>query len=344
MQSDIRLEAIKQWIRSDLGFKNFTIETASADASFRRYFRLCLDNDDSFIIMDAPPEKEDCKPFVTIARLLESAGVHAPHIYDFNAAQGFMRLADLGSTAYLDKINSINANALYSDAIQAIVQMQTIEAELPAYDEALLQFEMSLFKDWFLEKHLNIYLDDAQCAVLDKTFKYLSNAALSQKQVFVHRDYHSRNLMIIENDTANKNPDVNNPDVNNPGVIDFQDAVQGSACYDLVSLIKDCYIAWPRDQLLHWIDTYLEFTPLAFQREEFIKSFDLMGLQRHIKVAGIFCRLNYRDAKSNYLNDIPLTLAYIFDAIDRYAELSEFKDLLFALGIEPDKKLLAKIQ
>ena len=339
MQSDIRLEAIKRWIRSDLGFKNFTIETASADASFRRYFRLRLDNGDSFIIMDAPPEKEDCKPFVMIARLLESAGVHAPHIYEFNEAQGFMRLADLGSTAYLDKINSINADALYSDAIQTIVKMQTIEAELPAYDEALLQFEMSLFKDWFLEKHLNIYLDDSQCAVLDKTFKYLSDAALSQKQTFVHRDYHSRNLMIIESDTAN-----NNPDVNNPGVIDFQDAVQGSVCYDLVSLIKDCYIAWPRDQLLHWIDRYLEFTPLAFQREEFIKSFDLMGLQRHIKVAGIFCRLNYRDGKSNYLDDIPLTLAYIFDAIGRYEEFTEFKELLFSLGVETEKGLLDKIQ
>ena len=339
MQSDIRLDAIKQWIRSGLGFKNFTIETASADASFRRYFRLRLDNGDSFIIMDAPPEKEDCKPFVMIARLLESAGVHAPHIYEFNEAQGFMRLADLGSTAYLDKINSINADALYSDAIQTIVKMQTIEAELPAYDEALLQFEMSLFKDWFLEKHLNIYLDDSQCAVLDKTFKYLSDAALSQKQTFVHRDYHSRNLMIIESDTAN-----NNPDVNNPGVIDFQDAVQGSVCYDLVSLIKDCYIAWPRDQLLHWIDRYLEFTPLAFQREEFIKSFDLMGLQRHIKVAGIFCRLNYRDGKSNYLDDIPLTLAYIFDAIGRYEEFTEFKELLFSLGVETEKGLLDKIQ
>ena len=244
MQSDIRLDAIKQWIESDLGFKNFTIETASADASFRRYFRLCLENGDSFIIMDAPPEKEDCKPFVTIARLLESAGVHAPHIYEFNEAQGFMRLADLGSTAYLDKLNSINADALYGDAIQAIVQMQTIEAELPVYDEALLQFEMSLFKDWFLERYLNIHLNDSQCAVLERTFKYLSDAALAQKQAFVHRDYHSRNLMIIDSSAAN-----------NPGVIDFQDAVQGSVCYDLVSLIKDCYIAWPRDQLFHWVGT-----------------------------------------------------------------------------------------
>ena len=337
MQSDIRLDAIKQWIRSDLGFENFTIETASADASFRRYFRLRLENGDSFIIMDAPPEKEDCKPFVMIAKLLESAGVHAPHIYDFNETQGFMRLADLGSTAYLDELNSLNADALYNDAIQAIVQIQTIEAELPVYDEALLQFEMSLFKDWFLEKHLNIHLDDSQCVVLEQIFKYLSDAALLQKQAFVHRDYHSRNLMILESDAAN------NVDGNNPGVIDFQDAVQGSVCYDLVSLIKDCYIVWPRDQLLHWIDTYLEITPLVFQREEFIKSFDLMGLQRHIKVAGIFCRLNYRDGKSNYLDDIPLTLAYIFDAINRYAELSEFKDLLFTLGIEPDKKLLVKI-
>lgn len=339
MQSDIRLDAIKQWIRSDLGFENFTIETASADASFRRYFRLRLDNGDSFIIMDAPPEKEDCKPFVTIAKLLESAGVHAPHIYDFNEAQGFMRLADLGSIAYLDKLNSNNVDALYSDAIQAIVKMQTIEAELPAYDEALLQFEMSLFKDWFLEKHLNIQLNDSQCAVLEKTFKFLSDVALSQKQAFVHRDYHSRNLMIIESDSSNKNLDINNP-----GVIDFQDAVQGSVCYDLVSLIKDCYIVWPRDQLLRWIDAYLEFTPLAFQREEFIKSFDLMGLQRHIKVAGIFCRLNYRDGKANYLDDIPLTLAYIFDAIGRYEEFTEFKDLLFSLGIEAEKNLLDKIQ
>lgn len=338
MQSDIRLDAIKQWVRFDLGFEKFTIEVASADASFRRYFRLRLENGESFIIMDAPPEKEDCKPFITIARLLESAGVHAPHIYEFNDAQGFMRLADLGSTAYLDKLNSDNADTLYSDAIKAIVQMQTIEADLPEYDEPLLQFEMSLFKDWFLEKHLNIHLNDLQCAVLEKTFKLLSDSALSQKQAFVHRDYHSRNLMLIEDVDSNKSP------VNNPGVIDFQDAVQGSVCYDLVSLIKDCYIVWPRERLMHWLDSYLELSPSVFQRKDFIKSFDLMGLQRHIKVAGIFCRLNYRDGKENYLHDIPLTLAYIFDAVERYEELSEFKNLLLSLGIKAEKTLLDKIQ
>jgi len=342
MQTDPRLDAIKQWIASDLGFDDFTLESASADASFRRYFRLLPVNGDSFIIMDAPPEKEDCSSFIKVARLLEECGVHAPHIYDFNEVQGFMRLSDLGCTSYLDKLNELSVDALYSDAIKSIVKMQDIEAELPPYDEGLLMLEMSLFKDWYLEKHLNIFLSDSENMVLQKTFTFLVESALSQRQAFVHRDYHSRNLMIVEDEHSSEQ-NITASSVN-PGVIDFQDAVIGSVCYDLVSLIKDCYIVWPRDRLLRWIDTYLELTPYAFQREDFIKSFDLMGLQRHIKVAGIFSRLNYRDGKAHYLEDIPLTLAYIFDVLGRYEELKEFKNLLSDLGIKAEQNLLDKIQ
>ena len=333
MQEDKRLLEIKDWIESDLGIADYQIETASADASFRRYFRLSVNQGGStktFIIMDAPPEKEDCQPFVKVARLLEGADVHAPHIFEFNEAKGFMRLSDLGNTAYLDQLNDMTVDALYADAIKAMVKMQSIEDDLPLYDNDFLHLEMNLFKDWYLEKHLNIQLDEEQSVVLDKTFNYLAQSALSQKQVFVHRDYHSRNLMITEE--------------NNPGVIDFQDAMLGSACYDLVSLIKDCYISWPRDKLLQWINIYLENSPFAFQREDFIKSFDLMGLQRHIKVAGIFARLNYRDGKPRYLDDIPLVLAYIFDVCERYPELDELKALLNQLGISPEQYLLEQIQ
>ncbi len=329
MQQDPRLEQIKQWIETDLGLSDYSIEPASADASFRRYFRLTA-GDDSWVIMDAPPEKEDCEPFIKVARLIEACGAHAPHIYDYDSAQGFMRLADLGSTAYLDKLDDVNADQLYGDAITAIVKMQTIDADLPPYDKTLLQFEMSLFKDWYLEKHLGIELNETQHSTWQNTVERLTDNALQQPAVFVHRDYHSRNLMIIDD--------------NNPGIIDFQDAVIGPASYDLVSLIKDCYISWPRDRQLHWINQYHAQTPLAIQREEFIKQLDLMGMQRHLKATGIFARLNHRDGKPGYLNDIPRTLAYIVDVCRRYDELSGFSSLIDQLELPFDAKVVELIQ
>jgi len=331
-ENDHRLVEIKQWVESELKFSNYRIEVASADASFRRYFRLITndDNASSFIIMDAPPEKEDCQPFIKIARLIESAGVQAPHIYEFNQAQGFMRLSDLGSTAYLDELNETTDDALYSDAIDAIVKMQSIKAEVPAYDKALLNAEMSLFKDWYLHKHLSVDLDEAQSEVLSDVFSILITNALQQPTTFVHRDYHSRNLMITGE--------------NNPGVIDFQDAVNGPCSYDLVSLIKDCYISWPRNKQLERIELYISKSPLKIDKNSFIKQVDLMGMQRHIKAIGIFSRLNYRDAKPNYMHDIPRTMAYVFDVCGRYAEFAKFAELLRSLNIVPDENLLSQIK
>ncbi len=332
--ADSRLLDIKNWIESSLNIQNYIIEIASADASFRRYFRLRPEDssrsDNSWIIMDAPPQKEDCQPFVKIARLIESVNVQAPHIFNFNQQQGFMQLSDLGSTAFLDRLNNKTVDSLYSDAINAIVRMQTIQADLPEYNLELLQFEMSLFKDWYLQTHLGLQLSDIHSNILAATFKLLTESALQQSTVFVHRDYHSRNLMLTEE--------------NNPGVIDFQDAVNGPASYDLVSLIKDCYIAWPRQKQLAWIDQYLTLSALKIDKQTFIKQLDLMGLQRHLKATGIFARLNHRDKKPTYLQDIPRTLAYIFDVCRRYDELSEFLEMLTSLNVKADKGTLETIK
>lgn len=331
-QADLRLELIRQWLETDCDLSDFVIEVASADASFRRYFRVRLNDNpvQSYIVMDAPPDKEDCAPFIKIAQLLEGAGVHAPHIYQYDAAQGFMLLSDLGNCAYLDQLNQHTADTLYADAITAIINMQQINAELPAYNESLLRTEMSLFGDWYLARHLQLELTSEQQRVLDNVINLLVDNALQQQQGFVHRDYHSRNLMQL--------------DENNPGVIDFQDAVLGPVSYDLVSLIKDCYIAWPRQKQLQWIEQYLAQSGLQTDTATFIKQLDLMGLQRHIKVCGIFARLNYRDGKPGYLADIPRTLAYVFDVCQRYDELKEFTTLLNTLGIHPDKTLLEQLQ
>ncbi|MCW8934116.1 MAG: phosphotransferase [Gammaproteobacteria bacterium] len=324
MTNDVRLEKINDWVTTELKLTDYRIEVASADASFRRYFRLIC-GDEHWIIMDAPPEKEDCQPFIYIAQLIENAGVQAPHIYEFNQSQGFMLLSDLGSTAYLDKLNIETADALYSDAIKSIIKMQDIKADLPAYDEELLQLEMSLFKDWYLIKHLDQSLNSAQNNIITNTFNILAESALQQPVVFVHRDYHSRNLMITD--------DLN------PGVIDFQDAVNGPVTYDLVSLIKDCYIAWPRKKQLLWIDEFLKLSSLKIERKKFIKYLDLMGMQRHLKAIGIFARLKHRDSKPAYMNDIPRTLAYVFDVCQRYDELTEFSALLTSLNIEGDSSI-----
>ena len=331
-QHDVRLDLIRQWLETDCELRDFEIEAASADASFRRYFRVRLNHvqPQSYIVMDAPPNKEDCAPFINIAHLLEEAGVHAPHIYQYDATQGFMLLSDLGSRAYLDQLSTHTVDTLYGDAITAIINMQQISAELPLYNENLLRTELSLFNDWYLARHLQIELTPPQQRVLNNTITLLVDNALQQPQGFAHRDYHSRNLMLT--------------DENNPGVIDFQDAVIGAVSYDLVSLIKDCYIAWPRHKQLQWIKQYLAQSRLQIEAEVFIKQMDLMGLQRHIKVCGIFARLNYRDGKPAYLADIPRTLAYVFDVCYRYKELNEFAELLNTLGIHADADLLEQLQ
>lgn len=289
---------------------------ASSDASFRRYFRLQGDSE-SFIVMDAPPAQEDCLVFMRIAGYLEAMQLNAPRILEADPERGFLLLTDLGTTQYLDSLknNRKNAPAMYADALAALARIQergaAYQALLPPYDEELLRFELSLFHDWLCGNHLGIEFDaDAEAAWQDVCTLLVKNA-LDQPQVFVHRDYHSRNLMV----TAS----------NNPGILDFQDAVEGPLTYDLVSLLKDCYIRWPSEQLRRWVlDFYAgldEATVGLVDQKQFTHDFELMGVQRHLKAAGIFARLNHRDGKPDYLHDIPRTLNYIVELLPRYAEL-----------------------
>ena len=312
-----RQSQLQQWLESIAENTYTNLQPASADASFRQYFRVTntLDNK-TYVVMDAPPEKENCHLFVLVTELIRGVGVNAPDIIALDLQQGFLLLDDLGNKPYLDHLNNDTADELYIDAINALIKMQTIDAMLPAYNETLLQTELDLFEAWYLNRHLNIQLNENQKVSLNLIFKILIKNAEEQPQVFVHRDYHSRNLMITDN--------------NNPGVIDYQDAVIGPVTYDLVSLFKDCYIQWPEEKIEHWLDLYLaRLTPTRFiEKETLLYWFDLMGVQRHLKVLGIFARLNYRDGKSQYLNDLPLTLKYIVDTCEKYDELQPLKQLL----------------
>ena len=316
-QSQERMSLIEDWLNSIPAHELVDIRPASADASFRRYFRVTdRITGKTFIVMDAPPDKEDCEPFIHITRLLRSVHVNAPDIITMDLELGFLLLDDLGNRQYLDQLDEISSNTLYGDALMALINMQRIQDHLPPYDKQRLHDEMGLFEPWYLNRHLGIRLDDEQKSVLDSIYDLLIESALEQPQVFVHRDYHSRNLMLVDQD--------------NPGVIDYQDAVIGPVTYDLVSLFKDCYIEWPRDKVEHWLDEYLRITPVEIpvDRRQFVRWFDLMGVQRHLKVLGIFARLNYRDGKSQYLNDLPLTLKYVVDVCNRYDELSPLLNLL----------------
>lgn len=314
-----RMSQLEEWLASVPGQRLADIRSASADASFRRYFRVTdSDSGQTFVVMDAPPDKEDCEPFVHITSLLRSVGVNAPAIITMDLERGFLLLDDLGDRQYLDHLDERSCEALYGDALAALVRMQTIQDHLPPYDRQRLLDEMGLFEPWYLNRHLGIELDRHQKSSLDGIFELLIESALEQPQVFVHRDYHSRNLMLLES--------------NNPGVIDYQDAVIGPVTYDLVSLFKDCYIEWPRTMVESWLDRYLQTSSIGIpvDRTGFIQWFDLMGVQRHLKVLGIFARLNYRDGKSQYLNDLPLTLKYVVDTCNIYEELSPLLDLLQA--------------
>ncbi|MCF6325598.1 MAG: phosphotransferase [Gammaproteobacteria bacterium] len=321
MQDDQRLIDLQQWLRNDLGIAFETIAPASGDASFRRYFRI-EHQGENLIVMDAPPEKEDCVPFINIANALLKTGLNVPRIMQQNLEQGFLLLSDLGSVQYLEQLNSERAEQLYGDAFNALLLMHRDSenhAQLPLYDHVLLMKEMALMREWYLEKNLNITLTTQQHTVLDDAFELLAQSALAQPQVLVHRDYHSRNLMVVAK--------------NNPGVLDFQDAVIGAITYDLVSLLKDCYIQWPREQVLSWVRRYhqrlLENGMINNVREaQFIQWFDFMGAQRHLKVLGIFSRLNSRDGKPGYLKDIPLTLAYVVEVCRLYQELEPLGQLL----------------
>ena len=274
--------------------------------------------------MDAPPEQEDCTPYIRVAGHLESMQLNAPRILEANLDAGFLLLTDLGSTQYLDALRTepARAAALYSDALAALAQMQErgtpYQEALPPYDEKLLRFELSLFHDWLCGKHLGITFGADEAAQWQSLCDLLVQNALEQPAVFVHRDYHSRNLMVTPDD--------------NPGILDFQDAVQGPLTYDLVSLLKDCYVRWDAQQIERWVREFYDQLDEAMQRRVDFKAFnhyfDLMGVQRHIKAAGIFSRLNHRDGKPGYLLDIPRTVSYIVDLAPNYPELAWITDLI----------------
>lgn len=314
---DSRTQALENWLHQCFPNSTFSMQPASNDASFRRYFRVFL-GEQTWVAMDAPPDKEDCIPFIQIARMLTDHGVHAPEILHQDLDRGFLLLSDLGSTWYLDVLNDQTVDALYGDALDTLLHMQTIEVSdqaLPAYDEALLTREMDLFRDWFLADFLEIQPDLS----LDSVWDALIQSALDQPKVFVHRDYHSRNLMHLAD--------------RNPGVIDFQDAVHGPLTYDLASLLRDCYIAWPDAKVYGWVETVRQSCIEAGRvsdcsAETFRRWFDLMGVQRHLKAIGIFARLYLRDGKPGYLKDMPRTLNYILNLQGRYQELEPLLDFI----------------
>jgi len=322
-----RLQLLENWISRQFPEKHFTLAPASADASFRRYFRATFE-DVTLIAMDAPPPQEDCAPFLHVAQLLSAAGVHVPEILAQDQVQGFLLLSDLGSLTYLQALDDLDsADHLYRDAITALLKMQMASRPgvLPEYDEALLLRELHLFPEWYVTTHLKATLNANQKAGLDRVFAQIVQRSLAQPTVFVHRDYHSRNLMVA---------------TPNPGVLDFQDAVHGPITYDLVSLFKDAYIRWEEERVLDWLIRYWEQArslglPVARDFAVFHQDFEWMGVQRHIKVLGIFARLYHRDGKESYLRDIPLVLEYLRKACNRYRELNPLLLLLDELEVNP---------
>lgn len=321
MDDDKRVEELKNWLKDDLKIQFFSFEPASSDASFRRYFRITKENQKSYIVMDAPPDKEDSRPFVALNIVFDSLGVNVPEIHNLDLDKGFILLEDFGSDHYLDNLSEENMERLYGDALKSLVKAQSKMPLAPElikdYSRDLLIREMELFREWLLLKHFDISISDYENEIIDNAFQFLADIALEQPKVLVHRDYHSRNLMVLEEDS--------------PGVIDYQDAVIGPITYDLVSLLKDCYISWPAEKVLEILKSYFEHKELRKHLKEvsfdkFIRWFETMGIQRHLKASGIFARLNYRDGKEGYLKDIPRTLNYIAEVVNNYEELAMFAE------------------
>jgi N-acetylmuramate 1-kinase len=314
--TDARLALIEDWLSRELRLPVTRIEPASSDASFRRYFRAVC-GADSYVLMDAPPEKEDVRPYLKVSALLESLGVHVPHVHASEVARGLLLLEDLGTTLYLERLAAgDDPEPLYADALDALAAIQlrggSACAQLAPYGRSELAREMALMPEWFLGRHLTLALTAADSELLARTSEFLIREALAQPLVFVHRDYHARNLMVVG--------------ARNPGIVDFQDALRGPVGYDLVSLLKDCYIAWPRERVVQWVGAFRARLLAAggaagASEAQFLRWFDLIGVQRHIKVLGIFCRLWYRDGKPGYLADLPRTLDYVRETAARYTEL-----------------------
>jgi aminoglycoside/choline kinase family phosphotransferase len=330
MTSDVRFDALRAWLGSVLPAPIRSIEPASADASFRRYFRITLVGEQSLtpgtapiktlIVMDAPPSNEDCRPFVAVARMLADAGLHSPAVFAEALDDGFLLLSDLGTRTYLSALTEATAPALYADACNALIRWQLASRQgvLAEYDEALLRRELDLFPDWYIARHVGVPLESAQRDTLSAIFRRILDNNLAQSRVYVHRDYHSRNLM------------VSDP---NPGVLDFQDAVYGPITYDLVSLLRDAYVDWDEALQIDWAARYWQRAraarlPVGEDFGLFWRDFEWMGVQRQLKVLGIFARLYHRDGKDQYLKEMPRVMRYVRQACSRYDELSPLLRLL----------------
>lgn len=309
----IRQNALMCWLKTILGETPFTVTPLAGDASFRRYFRLHADGI-TRVIMDAPPGKETLAPFVNIAHLLKNNGILTPIIHAVDYSQGFALLEDFGDDLLLGALSNDTADRLYPLALDTLIQIQKTPITntlLPAFDKNFMLGELNVFCEWFLGSYLNIALNDEDRLLLENTFNWLSTQIATQPQVVIHRDYHSRNLIITDDAL---------------GVIDFQDAMHGPITYDLVSLLKDCYIQWPNEKIAQWLAYFHQSLPPATRGSlaEFARAFDLCGLQRHLKVLGVFCRLHLRDNKPAYLNDLPLTFHYTIACLENYEELRPF--------------------
>lgn len=317
---------LRAWLAGRLAGADYSLAPASADASFRRYFRVTFAGG-TRIVMDAPPDREDCRPFVKVARLMADAGLHVPEVQQADVDRGFLLLSDLGDTTYLKALDDGNADALFGDAISALVAWQQASRPdvLPPYDRSLLQREMDLFPDWYVGRHLGVTLSAGQRATLAGINGLLADSALAQPAVYVHRDYMPRNLML------------SSP---NPGVLDFQDAVYGPLTYDVASLFRDAFISWPEERALDWVVRYWEQAkraglPVDGDFGAFYRAFEWMGLQRHLKVLGIFARIRYRDGKPAYLEDAPRFLGYVRSVCSRYAALAPLARLLDEIEQRP---------
>lgn len=326
---DLRLEKLKHWLTQDLHLSIEKIEVASADASFRRYFRVSLKVPSEiiptvFIAMDSPPEYEDNELFINCSKILSQSGINVPEIFKSNIELGFLIITDLGSTTYQSMLNTNSADLLYKKATDSLIKIQTQSdiGDLPSYSAQKLESEMSLFNDWYIKKYHDSTLSSKQVTELKQIKCLLTNSALEQPQTLVHRDYHCRNLMICDDSK-----------LETPGIIDYQDMVVGPITYDLVSLFKDCYIEWSEDKVEKWVISFFNEIKPHFNLDEtselqWLKWFDWMGIQRHLKVLGIFCRLNIRDGKNQYMSDLPLTYKYLINTCDKYSELHELKSIL----------------
>lgn len=327
MKTDTRLSELNNWlatVASKWSIDPNSIKPASSDASFRRYFRVLGDKNaqnSSFIIMDAPPQSEDTRPFIAVAELLAETGVNVPLVLESDVSKGFLLLSDLGNQTYLSALSPETAPKLYKEASVALIKIQQAPGAntLPHYDRGLLTRELELFPEWYLNKHLQIQLNESEKQDLTQVFELILENNLAQAQVLVHRDYHSRNLMVTES--------------NNPGILDFQDAVYGPITYDLASLFRDAYIEWEEPEQMDWLIRYWEMArkagmPVQNEFGDFYKDFEWMGLQRHLKVLGIFARLYHRDGKDAYLKDIPLVFKYTRKVAERYISLKPLVRLL----------------